>query len=263
MAPSFAAVRRRLWHLARRGLVVGLVLVAAGLLVTVALVLPWRWLDPPGSSVILQARWRGEVAASGRLEHRWLDLEAMGDWLPLAVVAAEDQRFPEHSGFDLAEIRKALDGSRSRPRGASTLTQQVARNLFLWLDRSWLRKGAEAWLTVWIEALWPKRRILEIYLNIAEMGPGLYGSAAASEAWFGVSPDRLDAARSARLAAILPNPKSWSPVRPSAWVLRRAAWIEGQMRQLGGPAYLEGLRSGSSPAGVLRSPPISKPRPAR
>ncbi len=232
----------RLRRLALRLAGFGLVLSLGGVLLTLFLVLPFRWIDPPGSSVIARARWRAEVAASGRLEQHWVPFEAMGEWLPLAVVSAEDQRFPFHSGFDLLEIRRAFEQGGGAGRGASTISQQVARNLYLWLDRSWLRKGLEAWLTVWIEALWPKRRILEIYLNIAEMGPGLYGAGAASKAWFGVPPGVLGANRSARLAAILPKPASWSPVRPSPGLARRITWIERQMRQLGGPSYLESLR---------------------
>ncbi len=138
---------------------------------------------------------------------------------------------------------KALDAwfSGDSLRGASTISQQTAKNLFLWTDRSWVRKGLEAWFTVLIELLWPKERILEVYLNIVEWDRGVFGLEAAAQHYFGVSADRLSEAQASRLAAILPNPREWSASRPSSYIVKRSQWIQRQMRQLGGSAYLERL----------------------
>jgi monofunctional biosynthetic peptidoglycan transglycosylase len=175
-----------------------------------------------------------------RIAYRWTPWERISPDLPIALVAAEDQKFPDHHGFDFAAIQGALadadDGERLR--GASTISQQVAKNLFLWNGRSFVRKGLEAYFTVLIEALWPKRRILEVYLNIAEFGDGTYGAAAAARRFFATTPDHLDARQAALLAAVLPNPVRYRVDRPSAYVLRRAAWIRRQAIQLGGPGYL-------------------------
>jgi len=161
----------------------------------------------------------------------------------LAVIAAEDQRFADHGGFDLIEIGNAvsarLDGTSTR--GASTLTQQTAKNLFLWSGQSWVRKGLEAWLTLWIEWLWPKTRILEVYLNIAEFGPGVFGVEAASRRFFNTSAERLSAERSALLAAVLPNPGVYRVDAPGPKVLNRQRWILKQIRGIGGNAYLRRL----------------------
>jgi monofunctional biosynthetic peptidoglycan transglycosylase len=159
------------------------------------------------------------------------------------VVAAEDQNFPRHWGFDFESILDALQqqGRRRRLRGASTITQQVARNLFLWSGRSYVRKGLEAYFTLLLELLWPKRRILEVYLNIAEFGDGTYGVAAAAQRFFGKRPTDLQGQEAALLAAVLPNPARLHVRNPSAYVRERAGWIEEQMAHLGGPAYLRTL----------------------
>jgi monofunctional biosynthetic peptidoglycan transglycosylase len=181
---------------------------------------------------------RIEAALDGRwlgVERRWVPLERIAEPMRLAVVAAEDQRFPSHGGFDLDAVADALDdASRGRRlRGASTLTQQVAKNLFLWPGRSVVRKAFEAYFTVLLEALWPKRRILEVYLNIVELGPGIFGVEAASQRYFGKPASRLGAAEAARLAAILPNPVKRSAVHPSRSTEQRARWIRSQMERLG------------------------------
>jgi monofunctional biosynthetic peptidoglycan transglycosylase len=177
--------------------------------------------------------------AGAQIEQRWLPLAQLGDALPIAVVASEDQKFPTHHGFDLQSMQEALaDGAG---RGASTISQQTIKNLFLWPGRSWVRKAIEAWLTVVMEALLPKRRILEIYLNIAQFGPGLYGVAAATEHYFGRPPDRISLAEAARLATVLPSPSKIDPRHQSEHVDRRAAWILDQVRGLGGAAYLDRL----------------------
>lgn len=239
-APT-VVVRPRRW---RRRLL--LVLFGLPLALTVLPVLLLRWIDPP-TSAFMQAR--ACEARSGkerdfRLDYRWVDAEAISPQLLVALVAAEDQKFPSHDGFDGEAIRDALedrDAGRSS-RGASTISQQVAKNLFLWSGRSWLRKGLEAGYTVLIEALWPKARILEVYANIAEFGDGIYGAEAAAQRFFGIPARRIDAAQAALLAAVLPNPRERRVDAPSAGVRRRQAWIRAQVRQLGGPGYLETTR---------------------
>ena len=211
------------------------------LLASVLPVLVMRWIDPWGSAFMLARRaeaWR-EGEARFRLHYRWVDAESISPQLPIALVAAEDQKFPRHDGFDVEAIREALDERESGgTRGASTISQQVAKNLFLWSGRSWVRKGLEAYYTVLIELLWPKERILEVYTNIAEFGDGVYGAEAAAQRYFGKPASRLSASESALLAAVLPNPRLLRVDAPSAYVRRRQAWIARQVRQLGGPAYL-------------------------
>ncbi len=212
----------------------------AGLLLASLLpVLVLRWLPPPTTAVILTRTLTEDRAQTWY----WVDIEAISPYAALAVVAAEDQKFPDHHGFDLASIRDAISDSTrgSRLRGASTLTQQVARNLFLWQGRSYLRKGLEAWLTVLLELCWPKQRILEMYLNIAETGERTFGFEAAARRYFGRSAATLEASQAAQIAAVLPNPRRLHVDRPSAYVLERRAHILQQMKQLGGPAYLGGI----------------------
>ena len=211
---------------------------------SVALVLLLRWVPPPASSFIAQswlsALWAGESAA---FRYDWTPLATISPHAALAVIAAEDQRFPDHFGFDFVEIQDALeDQDEGKPlRGASTLSQQVAKNLFLWPGRSFIRKGLEVWFTVLLELLWSKQRILEVYLNIAEFGEYTFGVEAASRRFFNKPAARLTADEAARLAAVLPNPLRYRVDRPSAYVLQRQRRIERQMRQLGGVAYLDQL----------------------
>jgi len=203
---------------------------------TLLAVLPLRWIDPPISSFMIQA-----VAEGHDLQRRWADWKEISPAMPIAAVAAEDQRFPFHRGFDLRAIQSALTEEPGRSRGASTISQQVAKNLWLWPGRSWLRKGLEAWLTAWMELLWPKRRILEVYLNVAEFGPGIFGVEAAARRYFGKPALALTEQEASLLAAILPAPRRMSPTQPSDYVHRRAKWIREQARRLGGPAYLARL----------------------
>lgn len=224
--------RRWLW-------ILPLSFVAASFLQVVIL----RFVDPPVSMMMV---WRYvELRGSGdwghRLHHSWRDLDRIAPSLPISLVAAEDQRFPLHAGFDLHAIERARDHNArgGRLRGASTISQQVAKNLFLWQRRSWLRKGLEAWYTVLIETLWSKRRIIEMYANFAEFGDGVYGAQAAAQEFWGRNADRLSPAQSARLAAVLPAPRRYDARDPGPYVQRRAIWIERQAAQLGGPGYLE------------------------
>ncbi|WP_084154647.1 monofunctional biosynthetic peptidoglycan transglycosylase [Polycyclovorans algicola] len=169
------------------------------------------------------------------LQHRWVPWEEIAPVAGLAVIAAEDQRFPDHFGLDLVAINKALEHNREggRTRGASTISQQVAKNLFLWQGRSWVRKGLELGYTLLIEILWSKQRILEVYLNSAEFGEGIYGVEAAARFYFGKPAARLSEYEAALLAAVLPSPRRYRVSPPSPYVSERAAWIQGQMRQLG------------------------------
>ncbi|MEO8669852.1 MAG: monofunctional biosynthetic peptidoglycan transglycosylase [Tahibacter sp.] len=206
------------------------------------LVILFRFVPVPTSVFMVERRI--EALAGGEkgfvLRQRWTPMERVSPQLPIALVAAEDQKFPDHHGFDVEAIQSALEDAEDgeRLRGASTITQQTAKNLFLWNGRSFVRKGFEAYFTVLLELLWPKRRILEVYLNVAEFGDGVYGASAASEVFFHKTPGALTAHEAALLAAVLPNPKRYRVDKPSAYVLRRAAWIERQVRQLGGPDYV-------------------------
>jgi len=220
------------------------ILVLAWLALSWLVVLVLRFVPPWTSAVMLERQlsaWaHGEK--DFQLRRHWVPWTQVSRWVPLAMVAAEDQKFPYHHGFDFDSIQNAMDAADDgkRLRGASTISQQVAKNLFLWNGRSFVRKGLEAWFTVLIEATWPKQRILEVYVNIAELGDGIYGVGAASDAYFHTSPARLGPAQAARLAAVLPSPRRLHADRPSAYVQRRANWIQQQMSQLGGPGYIEG-----------------------
>ncbi len=211
-------------------------------LASVVLVGALRFVNPPRSAFMLARSIEARRADDHgfRLKQSWQPIENMSRFLPLAVIAAEDQRFPEHHGFDVVEIRKAMHTKSGKPaRGASTISQQVAKNLFLWSGRSYVRKGLEVWFTGLIELMWPKRRILEVYLNIAEFGDGVYGAEAAARQYFGVGAARISVAQAARMAAVMPNPKRFLVAKPSAYVLKRQRWIERQMRQLGGAALTD------------------------
>lgn len=214
------------------------------LIVSLLLVLALRWIPPLTSSFMLQSGWRALWAAEdAAVRYDWTAMESIAPHAALAVIAAEDQRFPDHHGFDFAAIQEALDDQdEGKPlRGASTISQQVAKNLFLWPGRSLIRKGLEVWFTVLLELLWPKERILEVYLNIAEFGEYTFGVEAASRRFFNKPASRLTADEAARLAAALPNPLRYRVDKPSAYVLKRQRWIERQMRQLGGVSYLDKL----------------------
>ena len=171
----------------------------------------------------------------------WVGMDDISPWMGLAVIAGEDQKFPDHWGFDVSAIEQALEHNASQDggvRGASTLSQQTAKNLFLWDGRSWVRKGLEAGLTLGMEAVWSKKRILTVYLNIAEFGKGTFGVEAAAQRYFHKPASRLTMAESALLAAVLPNPIIYKVNAPSGYVRSRQAWILRQMRQLGGEQFM-------------------------
>ena len=178
-----------------------------------------------------------------RVAYDWRDLADISANLPVAMVAAEDQNFATHRGFDFKAIEKARTSNAKgrKIRGASTASQQVAKNLFLWQGGGYFRKGIEAWYTLLIELMWPKTRILEVYANVAEFGDGIYGAQAAARSYWRKDASRLSLAESARLAAVLPAPRRYSVARPGPFVQRRANWIQRQVRQIGGTAYLQTL----------------------
>ncbi|WP_251978786.1 monofunctional biosynthetic peptidoglycan transglycosylase [Salinicola avicenniae] len=222
-----------------------LIVIAAFIGLSVLFVLIFRFVPVFGSMVMVERKVSSWLQGDNLvIEQTWTPWSRLSDNAKLAVLAGEDQRFPEHWGFDVAQIKRSLttwsDGGSLR--GASTLSQQTARNLFLWTGRSWIRKGLEAWFTLLMEALWPKQRILEVYLNIAEWDTGVFGLEAAAQRYFGTSAASLTPAQASRLAAILPNPRGWSASQPSAHVQQRAAWIQRQMRNLGGTAFLRRLQ---------------------
>jgi monofunctional biosynthetic peptidoglycan transglycosylase len=239
-------VARRRKGLLARLLRAALLAVVAWVAITVAVVVALRWVNPPTTAFMLRDRIGAALAGEQGYEfrHEWRDWDRISRYAPLAVVAAEDQKFPLHHGFDLEQIDKALaDRERGRRvRGASTISQQVAKNLFLWPGQSWFRKGLEAGITVLIELAWPKQRILEVYLNVAEFGRGTWGVQAASRRYFGHAADRLTKSQAALLAAVLPAPKRYSVAAPGPYVRKRQRWIERQMAALGGPSYLAGLK---------------------
>lgn len=234
---------RGVWGHARRWILLAML---AWLVLTVVPVLLLRWIPPLTSAFMLEAR----VAAlrtgerGYRADYHWMSLERISPEAAIAVIASEDQTFPYNYGFDFHSIRSAVRAAQrgKRLRGASTISQQVARNLFLWPGRSFVRKGIEAYFTVLLEALWPKERILEVYLNIAQFGRGVYGVEAAARRFYHEPAARLTAGQAALLAAVLPNPVHWHIERPSRFVAWKQQWILVQMRNLGGAAYLRDVR---------------------
>ncbi|WP_120800097.1 monofunctional biosynthetic peptidoglycan transglycosylase [Thiocapsa rosea] len=230
----------------RKVLLRRIALVLAGLMaLSVVLVLVLRWVDPPTSAFMIQ-RWIAAHSEPGEppyVYHEWVDWDAIPGAVKLAVIAAEDQRFPGHRGFDTIEIERAWQRYRAgeRLRGASTISQQTAKNLFLWSGRDPIRKALEVWFTFLIETLWPKERILEVYLNIAQLSPNTFGVGAASWRYFDRPVMALSASDAALIAAVLPNPNIYRLETPSSTVKRRATWIQRQMAQLGGVSYLKKL----------------------
>lgn len=205
-------------------------IIAAGLLALAAAGTGWvvlyRVVPPPVTPLMLI-----RMAEGAGIAKDWMPLDGIAPALATAVIAAEDTRFCAHSGFDWAAIESALDrnGGGGPMRGGSTISQQTAKNAFLWPDRTWVRKGAEAGFTVLVETLWPKRRVMEVYLNIIEWGDGIYGAEAAAQAWFGKPASALTRREAALMAVVLPNPRLWSPAAPTPFIARRAAVIETRM----------------------------------
>ena len=220
-------MKRLLRGLVRWAIRLGLLVIGLTILVT----LPLRWVDPPGSAFMLLDRFTSDRD----IHHEWVPIERISPELALAVIASEDQNFPHHHGFDLREIRAAVVTHRQggRLRGASTISQQLARNLYLWPHRSWVRKGLEFWFTAPLELFLPKQRMLEIYLNVAEFGPGIYGAEAAARHHFGKPASALTRSEAALLATVLPAPKQFDASNPTDHLLERQRWIMRQMANLG------------------------------
>jgi monofunctional biosynthetic peptidoglycan transglycosylase len=236
-----------------RWVFIGLV---AAFLITALPVVTMRWVDPWYSAFMLDAALDASRAGKKnyQTDYRWVDLERISPHAAVAVIAAEDQYFPFHAGFDFKSIREAIRHNekqvkkrRPRIRGASTITQQVAKNLFLWSGRGYVRKGLEAYFTLLIEVSWPKERILEVYLNVAQFGDGIYGVEAAAQRFYRKTASRLNREEAAVLAAVLPNPITFKVQAPSVYVIKRRDWILTQMRGLGGPSYLRELENPTGP----------------
>lgn len=204
--------------------------------VSIGLVLIFKFVPVPFTITML-----GQWVKGGELHYDWEPIENMSPEMPIAVVAAEDQLFPKHHGFDFKSIKKAIQTNQKteKLRGGSTISQQTAKNVFLWQERSWFRKGLETYFTFLIEMIWGKKRILEVYLNVCEMGPQTFGAEAASQRYFKIPAAKLNRNKAARISAILPSPRKWKVVNPGSYVSRRIGHIERQIRQLGGPAYLK------------------------
>ncbi len=234
-APESAKAKRSFWRKLRKFLLWGTL---SFFVASISLVLVLRWVNPPTSAIrIARSIEANQAGQSFHAQSCWLSLPNLGPNLPLAVIASEDQRFNTHHGFDFTELAKAVK-EKGRKRGASTLTQQVAKNLFLWQGRSYVRKGLEAYFTGLIELLWPKRRILEVYLNVVEFGDATFGACAGAKRAFDTTPARLSPYQAGLLAASLPNPHVYDAAKPSVAMHRRASWAVKQMQSLGGAQYL-------------------------
>jgi len=226
--------RRAIWRFSRIVFWVAL----AFLFITISITLLFRFVPPPITGLMMERYFETKISHWQKRKkiyrhlYDWTPLEKIAPAMGLAVMAAEDQRFLEHSGFDWEAIAKAIQhNQKSRStRGASTISQQTAKNLFLWSDRSWLRKGLEVYFTLLIEVIWPKARILEMYLNIIEFGSGIYGVEAASRFYFQKSSAQLNTSEAALLAAVLPNPHIYKADNPSLYVQERQQWILNHMK---------------------------------
>jgi monofunctional glycosyltransferase len=207
------------------------------LIVSVVSVVFFRWVPVPVTPLMLVRCVEQKVDGKEmKLKKDWVSLDDISPNLQLAVVCSEDQNFIKHNGFDFKAIDKAMEYNEThkKTRGASTISQQTAKNLFLWPGRSWIRKGFEVYFTFLIETFWSKQRIMEVYLNIIEMGDGIYGAEATSQIYFKKNAKNLSRAESAAIAAVLPNPRKFNAGKPSAYVSGRQAWIMRQMNYWGG-----------------------------
>ena len=197
-----------------------------------------RYIDPPTSSFIEL----NKLNNNKNIKHIWVDIEDVSAYFPVAVIASEDQQFPHHFGFDLKQIMLVLsEKDKGLSRGASTITQQTVKNLFLWPGRNLVRKGIEAWLALWMEVIVPKKRILELYVNFAQFGTSVFGVGAASQHYFKVHARELNPHQSALIAASLPTPSRSNPAKPSEYLEQRAAFIQDQMPRIGGRRLISEL----------------------
>ena len=196
-----------------------------------------RFIDPPTSNFIELNKRSGNT----NIKQQWVDIEDVSLYFPNAVLASEDQQFPNHFGFDIKQIKLVLKNKNGITRGASTISQQTVKNLFLWPSKSYLRKGVEAWLVLWMELIVPKKRILEIYINYAQFGKSIFGVEAASQYYFGITAKQLSPEQSALIAASLPTPSRSNPAKPSKYLKERAAYIQDQMPRIGGRRAIKDL----------------------
>jgi monofunctional biosynthetic peptidoglycan transglycosylase len=226
--------RRGFWRFIGRLI---LVVLAFAIVVPPLSVVIYRFAPPPFTLLMLERVFQGHG-----MDYRWRSLSSISPALQQAVVASEDQRFCQHHGFDFTAMEKALKANERRPdklRGGSTISQQTAKNVFLWPGRSYVRKGVEAWYTVLIEAIWGKRRIMEMYLNVVEFGPGVYGAEAAAERFFHESAGQITPAQAARMAAVLPKPLSWKAASPGPYIAKRSRRIGGAMGAVRAGGYAD------------------------
>jgi len=218
-------------------------------LLSVAWVLVYRWLPPPATLHMFTRRAKAgkEEVAQKYINYQYVSLKDVSEHVPLALIAAEDQLFLTHKGFDLKAMGDAFKNNRNSKRkvGGSTISQQVAKNVFLWHGRSYLRKGVEAYFTVLIELLWSKARIMEVYLNVAEMGDRIFGINAAAQIYFKKDPKDLTQQQAALIAAVLPNPVKYSVKKPTRAILSKRRRIQLNMRRLGGKAKVQPLYAGT------------------
>lgn len=200
-------------------------------------VLAYRYINPPYTFLMLS---RNLSTTKGNIKHTWVDETAISPYLKTCAMASEDQNFPDHFGLDIDAIQKAINFNtkHKRTRGASTITQQVAKNVFLWPGRSFIRKAFELQFTLYIEFLWSKKRILEVYLNMIETGPMTFGVEAASQKYFKKHASKLNLTESAQIISVLPSPLKWNPIHPGPFVYKRQQWIIQQYNMLGGLSYL-------------------------
>jgi len=213
------------------------------IIISLAWVMLYKFVNPPVTPLML-IRYFEEDGSRRSIKKEWKSYNQISGNMKMAVIAAEDQTFPFNDGFDFQAIEEAIDEKLDggRLRGASTITQQTAKNVFLWPKRSWLRKVMEAYFTVLIDKIWGKKRILEVYLNVIETGDGIYGVDEAAQVYFGKSAKHLDIVDSALIAAILPNPRLWSPAKPTDYLIVRERWIRNQINGLGGTNYLKNIK---------------------
>jgi len=199
--------------------------------------LAMRFIDPPTSNFIeLNKRNNNK-----NIKQQWVDFDDISLYFPNAILASEDQQFPTHFGFDIKQIKLVLNSKKGISRGASTISQQTIKNLFLWPGKSYVRKGIEAWLVLWMELIVPKKRILEIYMNYAQFGKSVFGVEAASQHYFGIPAKELNVEQSALITASLPTPSLSNPAKPSEYLKERAAYIQDQMPRIGGRRAIKEL----------------------
>jgi monofunctional biosynthetic peptidoglycan transglycosylase len=210
---------------------------------SIVTVIFYRFIPPPVTPLMM-IRVGEQLFSDDKvtLKKDWVPLEEISPSLVKSVIASEDQKFGEHFGFDFEAIEKAREYNErkkgKRVKGASTISQQTAKNTFLWPDRSWIRKGFEVYFTFLIEVFWDKERIIEVYLNVIEMGDGIYGAEMAAQTYFHKSAGKLTRNESALIAACLPNPRKWSPAKPTSYINRKKSWIMRQVRMMEEPEFM-------------------------